>query len=619
MNADIQKIVLWNRAYGKENEALYCDDSVALGCCCEKLSNEALQSSPIIEQGDNLAAIDALLYNTEELSCKCDLKKRTSDEELLLCSINRFGFDSLKDINGDFSGAIYNKEEKILTLFRDHMGVRPLFYYSDHNFVAFSTDIRGLLALDAVDSSINEDWIYRIGFGYYLDGLKTTEYKYIFCINPASYTTFSFQSNTIAINEHIYWELGTQNIKLDSFEEYRDRMKELITDSVKRRLDAVSGTVGAELSGGLDSGIIDILIHRLGRECIYYSWSIDPSQLPYAEDDERIVIKDICEQEGISCHFSNMWSDFGPDCNIAKTMRELGIPLDEKERPSLQYAFPPYINTLSLTETSAYMKQNGIRVIFTGHGGDEGVSHRCNPFELFYYHEYYHFFKQIWSSMHGQKHRVIRTFKKYYQILGNVRRQFFSPFREPYCAPEILNKDFAAQFKEKDMPLMHFAYSPIEYIKEGGSRNRLDNMALQGAYNGIRYVVPYLDYRVIDYAVSIPRYLYLSKTTNRYIFREAFKDIIPKSLYRLNCKMSTSLTNFPEDPDWYEGFAERKSNIDRRLNRKLWKAYLNIDVIETWLKKGKPSNEEERKQDNNILMCLFSFVLAQNLIEKSRI
>lgn len=616
LDKDIQKMILWNRAYGRENEALYCDSTIALGCCCEKLSDDALQSSPVIKQDDYLAVADTLLYNAKELSNKCDLKKKISDEDLLLCSINQFGFDSLKDVNGDFSGAIYHEKEKTLTLFRDHMGIRPLFYYLDHNFVAFSTDIRGLLALDAVDSSINEDWIYRTCAGYYLDGLKTTEYKNIFCVNPASYTTFSFQDENIMIDEHIYWQPGSQKIKLSSFEEYKMCMRKLITDSVKRRLDAVSGVVGAELSGGLDSGIIDILIHRLGRKCLYHSWSVDPNQIPLAENDERIIIADICNQEGISCHYSDIWSDYSMNCTMAKTMLELGFSLNEEERPLLRYALPPYINTLNLTGTAGYMKKNGVRVIFSGHGGDEGVSHRCNPYELFYHHEYYHFFKQIWSSMQGQPRRVFRTVKKSYRILGSTRRQLTSPFREAVSVPEILNKGFAAKFHEKDMPRMHFAYSPIEYIKEGGSRSRLDNIALQGAYNGVRYVVPYLDYRVIDFAVSIPRHLYLSGTMNRYIFREAFKDMIPDSLYHLKCKMDNSITNFPSNPNWFEGFARKRDEIYQKLDREFWEPYLDFNFIDAWVKKETLS-EEEKEDNYNVLMCLFYFAMAQNIIEKS--
>ena len=60
----------------------------------------------------------------------------------------------------------------------------------------------------------------------------------------------------------------------------------------------------------------------------------------------------------------------------------------------------------------------------------------------------------------------------------------------------------------------------------------------------------------------------------------------------------------------------QKEEVNTKLNRELWKQYLDFDFIDAWMKKGKPS-EEERFKDNNILLVLFYCVMAQNLIEKT--
>ena len=406
-------------------------------------------------------------------------------------------------------------------------------------------------------------------------------------------------------------------IRYSSFEKYKSRLRELVTDSMQRRLNAIPDLVGAELSGGLDSGVIDILIHRLGRECVYFSWSVDPEELAYADQDERLVIQDICNQEQITCHFSHMQTDFSINCSFAKEMQSLGFSLDPKEPPVLRYAIPPYINAMTLCTSCDCMKQNGAKVVFTGHGGDEGISPRCNPYEMFYHHEYYHFFRYMWSTTHGQKWRIRKTLHACKKCLGENRQALTEALHMPFGAPELLNKKFATRFSEKDMPSLHFAYAPIEYIKEGGSRNRLDNVALLGAYNGIRYLIPFLDYRVIDFAVSIPRHLYLKGSYDRYLFREAFRDMMPKSLYTLRCKEDNSAKNYPENPNWYEEFAKRKEEANTKLDRTIWKQYLDFDFIDDWMKKGKPS-DDERRHDNNILMCLFYCAMAQNLVDKAQ-
>lgn len=613
---DIRKMYAWNKAYGREKEDLYQGSFVSLGCCYEGFSDETVCTDLVIKNEHCFAVMDTLLYNRTELVRQYDFDKNISDEELVFRVLERQGMHALANVNGDFSGAIYDEQQQTLTLFRDHMGIRPLYYYADDRLVAFSTDIRGILALDAVDASINEDWIYRTLGGFYLDGVTVTEYKHIFCVKPGSYITFSFQDG-MKVQEKAYWKLGSKKIQLSSFDEYKAKLRELVTDSVKRRLDAVSGMVGAELSGGLDSGVIDILIHRLGRECVHYSWSVDPKEVPYAENDERLVIEDICRQEGITCNFSEMCSDYSMKSNIARNMMGLGFSLQEHEPPALRYALPPYINALTLCETAACMKKNNVKVVFTGHGGDEGISHRCHPYELFYHKEYYHFFKYIWGASKGKKNRMIAALKICRRILGSDRAKLTTAFHMPFGAPELLKPEFSEKFTEKDMPLLHFAYSPIEYIQEGGSRNRLDNVALLGAYNGVRYITPYLDYRVIDFAVSIPRHLYINGTKNRYLFREAFKDIMPDSLYKLKFKEDNSRKNYVENDDWFTEFAQRKIDVNEKLDRNFWKTYLNFDVIDAWMKKGKPA-DEERRHDSNILMCLFYCSMAQNLIEKAR-
>lgn len=613
----IPKMAMWNRAYGRQNEECYCESNMAMGCCHEYFSKHPCLKTPVIRQGHVYCVVDALLYNREELVSKCQVQNDLSDEELLVCYINTFGFNALKEVNGDFCGAMYNTQTQTLTLFRDHMGVRPLYYYDNKEFVAYSTDIRGLLALEAVDTSISEDWIFRTLSGYYMDTLTGTEYQHIFCVTPASFITFFLSDLKKPAQITTYWHLGQKKIRLSSFDKYKEQLKELTYDSITQRLNAVSGLVGAELSGGLDSGVIDILIHRNNRDCVYYSWSVDPDEVPYATDDERLVIADICAQENITCHFSHMQSDYGLNSNIARNMQNLGFNLIEDEPPALRYALPPYINALTLCETGGCMAENGVNIVFTGHGGDEGISHRCNAYELFYHHEYFHFLQQEWLRTQGKKRRIVKTLKACYKTLAKDRKQFLSPFLGPFGAPELLNADFANKFRKEDMPLLHFAFSPVEYIQEGGSRNRLDNVALIGAYNGVRYLVPYLDYRVIDFAVSIPRYLYLNGSQNRYIFRETFKDIMPASLYAIKYKDDNSRKNYASNPNWFDEFSQRKKDIQKKLNRDYWEKYLNFDVINTWLKQGKPS-EEERRHETNILMCLFYCSMAQNLVEKAR-
>ena len=614
---DIQPIEKWNMAYGKDDHELYSDIGLHLGCFLEKLSDNAKRSNPVIRKNGKSAVLDVVLYNRNELQDALQLSEDLSDEELLFEYIDRQGADALKNVNGDFAGAIYNETKNTLLLFRDHMGVRPLFFQQTDDFVAFSTDLRGITALPEADVTISEDWIYKIVAGYSTIGTETTEFSNIFCVAPAQYITFSFQNKNIAKEKKTYWKPGAKKIRYSNNEAYQKQLRELVTDAIERRLNAVSGLVGGELSGGLDSGVVDILINRAGRKGVYFSWSSDPKDLPMAENDERLIIEDICRQENITCNFSQAAEYLNESSIMAEHMKTMGLPIDMNQLPALRYALPPYINALTICETAQFINRSGAKVIFTGHGGDEGVSHRCNPYELFYHKEYDAFIRHFWDLTKGQPRRLIRTLKHCRNNVQESKKRFGSVFRKVDGVPELLKKTFASNYKEEDMPYITFAYDPKSYIIAGGSCNRLYNVALLGAYCGVRYMVPFVDYRVIDFAVSIPRSQYLQKNVKRYIYREAFKDIMPESLYQVTIKEDNSRKNIKPDPNWYEDFAAKKKEVFELLNRNYWEKYLDYSEIEAWLHRGKPA-EEDRFRERSILTCLFYCAMIQNLIDKSR-
>jgi len=613
---ELKKLSSWNKAYGNEWENIYVEDKAFLGCAYEKLSISAPVSSPVLHKNNKYAVIDAVLYNRDEIEKRGSFADTFSDEELIFEYIEKFGFDELKTVNGDFAGAIYDTEQDTFVLFRDHMGVRPLFYSVEEQRLSFSTDIRGLVSMQYTDVTVAEKWLYNTITGKSTLNTENTEFSHIYCVKPASYLTFTCNGTGIEHNTVSYWKIGTKKIRLSSEEAYKERLRELITDSISRRLDAISGLVGAELSGGLDSSVIDILIHRLGREAIYVSWSASPEEIPYAKNDERFIVEDICRQENVNCHYLSKVLRFRGDDIINEKMRALGLEPDMNSGIARRYVLPPYINTLQIGQVAQYVNEHGAKVVFTGHSGDEGVSHRCNPYELFYHREYYHYLKYMWDSTSGLKHRFYTTLLRISKNLFSSARKLRNPFVSNFETKSILKKDFLDKYSsDKGAPLT-FAYDPLSYIRTGGSRNRLDVVALLGAYFGARYIVPYADYRVIDYAVSIPRNMYLKNQKNRYIFKETFKDIMPERLYNLESKEDTSWRNAEKKEKDPTKYIEKKQRLSGMLDREYWDKYLDWEEIEKW------ANTPLDSMDENADMAMFIGIDAclgfQNLITFSR-
>lgn len=610
------RLKVWNEPYGQDVKMEFIGGNIAMGCCLEHFSNAPIPPAEVMSLNGFKGIIDAVIYNRDELMIDSSWGKY-SDEEFLFQYCLKNGFSSLKNVNGDFCGAIYCEADRTVTLFRDHMGVRPLFYCIDSGHFVFSSDIRGIVAYPHIKIYINTEWLCQETSGLQTIGLEHTQYANVFAVRPACAITISIDTNSIVCKEQ-YWQLGTRKARCKNFEEYKSQLFSLINDSVCRRADVINGTIGAELSGGLDSGVIDILLCRHGKKCEFFSWSRDPELLPMAEGDERLIVQDICKQEGIDCHYIGKTYSIGAGTRMSEQLDKIGVTVDKSEHALYRCAFPAYIDTLPIYETSEYMHKNGVRVVFSGHGGDEGVSHRANAYEMFCNHEYVHYLKYFSQITPKGKKHFIRMMKECARNLlrySGIARAKVSAY-DFYS--ELVKEPIRRQHQDAVLDRNEFAYNPIKHINGGGCRWRMDTTALLGGFGGARYIFPYLDYRVIDFAVSIPRYLYRNGAANRYIFREAFKDIMPESLYVLTEKRNNSKKNYekPAEDAWYIEMQNAKQFYSDRLDRDYWSAYLDFDVIDRFFESGKPETSEARSHDTAIMNGLNKCYLYQNLARK---
>ena len=559
----------WSRNYGRQAHDQRFMGLSAIGCHVQHFTERFPYGGPILECDGYIAVIDALLFNRDELLhvLGLDAASLISDEELLFRVIREQGFDSLAYVNGDFAGAIYDPVTRMWTLFRDHNGVRPLYYYLHDGIFAFCSDQRGLAALPGADVSVNEMMLYRRFVSDRNLYLEETDFKWIKCVKRASILHILYTEHGFEKTESCYWRPCQKKIRLSSDDEYRRELRRLVEDAVKRRCDAIDGVLGAELSGGLDSGVIDILISRLGRELLCFSLSQDPSELPLLDGrDERKVVLAICKQERINCRFTNL------EDNRAHASKPEYVPL-------------PHVNTTSIGVGSNFLRSRGARVVFCGHTGDEGVSHRASRFELFWHKEFISYFKLYFQDLEGKTFRLIRSVRAGLIDAMHYFKQLRQKPDESFYYPTYLQREFCErmrpQYVHKDFT---FQFAPERYVMEGGGRHRFDLTAYHGAFNDTQYLFPYADYRVLDFALSIPRRLYLNREQNRLIFRETFADLMPTELREVDYKQTASKMHSSHDekqPDnedqiFYRGMARIVSQIDWDQ----WGLILDRDTIE---------------------------------------
>ena len=609
---EYNSLLKWNENYGDLTSESFSDNHIFLGIKPEHLKDYHSDGIPyIIRSNGKTGVFDSLIFS--------DVPKGTDDNNFLFSEIINKGIDVLNAINGDFAGAVWDEERKELLMFRDHIGVRPLYYYHDKYKVVFSSDIRGITSLGNVDTSIDENWIFQTVVNIYSPSNTDTEYQNIKCVPPGGYVRFSIVEGMINLQSGRYWIPGSRKIRMKGHKAYTKELRRLVEDAVRIRANATGLRIGAELSGGLDSGVISLLLANMKKDCFYYSWSPSPEVLPYAENDERLVIGDICERAGIKCNYGGLRVSFSDHDQIRKRSPLLFDEESEKKIFMYKYAFPNYVNTTQIYETAAVMQENGVKFVFTGHSGDEGISHRSNPYELFYNHEYYRYFRLMFSRSSVSKNRFTGTLKLIRENQKSAHETILKPIPRDEGGYSILNKDFVKELKPEDKWFL-FPYDPKNYIRNGGIRNRFDVVAFYGASVGVRYLAPYADYRVIDFALGIPRYLYHNWYLDRFIFREAFKDLMPRSLYYVKEKANHSYDNLPKnnedkkEPDRTdEALINARRETLNQLNRDYWEKYFDYNSLEKWVNGTCPP-----EYDQSILKALLRCMQAEYMVKRSK-
>lgn len=498
----------------------------------------------------------------------------SSDDELLFLLVKKYGPDVLARVDGDFSGSVEINGE--LVLFRDHLGINSIYYYLKDNRFEYSDSLESLMSIDGLDVSVNDEYLFKELTGRNTLSNEETIFQYIKCVPPGCWMRVIRLENSFNTEIHQYWSLGKSKIRFKTEDEYCNAFRKLIEDAVRIRMEYAGNNVGSELSGGLDSSVIAILLSRLGANVSCVSWSAPFEETAAVDNDERLIIEDICKQERFKCHF---------------------LTKEDKLEESYYSNLPPYANTLPISRTSQYLSKNGIKYIFSGHGGDEGVSRRCSIYELWYKREYNYFFRCMYERSKGKNFRILRTLKYVAEYLHLVSKEKSNAWHNTgNSSEEYLNKNFVDRVNVNNTPV-YFKYDAIKYINQGGLRPRLENLYYQAQNFDVHYLLPYLDYRVIDFATSIPRHLFKNDKGDRYIFKVMFTDIMPESLKAVNYKDIPSMQNKKQNVSDNTKFETWLDPLIAYLDVAIWDKYWDFDKLKELrtVEYYKLSSEERHK------------------------
>ena len=242
--------------YGTDDCAQFTGPSVAMGrCLLRLLPEDDLDRQPLSAGAVTSLVADVRLDNREELGAElglsCEKTIGMADSDMLLAAWQHWREQCVDHLSGAFSFAVWNEQEQHLFLARDHTGERPLFYASTANCFAFASMPKGLHRLPFVGAEVDEDYVAR-----YLALANIPLEQTIFLHMRRLPSGCSLSVHREKTRSWRHWRTGhLQDLRLRTPEEYLDCFQERFDRAVRARL-RTRGGVGAQLSGGLDSGAV---------------------------------------------------------------------------------------------------------------------------------------------------------------------------------------------------------------------------------------------------------------------------------------------------------------------------------------------------------------------------
>ncbi|WP_339200389.1 lasso peptide isopeptide bond-forming cyclase [Peribacillus sp. FSL P2-0133] len=535
--------------YPADSIQIWHSEKIFLGCHAQWITPESVGEQLPFYDFERRCTItaDAIIDNRDELFQRLQVKpsdqKGMTDSELILLSYYKWSEDAPKFLVGDFAFVIWDEKKQKLFGARDFSGSRTLYYHQNHQKFAFCTTMEPLLSLPFIENKLNEQWLAEyLAVSGMIDAVDSslTPYTTINQIPPSH--SLTIQNNRVTLKRYSFLTQGDK-LKLKSNEDYIDAFQNVFQDAVTSRLRA-HRKVGAQLSGGLDSGaVVGFAVNKLQREnTALHTYSYIPSEdfkdftPKYLLTDERPFIKStVGHVGGIIDHYC----DFkGKD-----SYSEIEEFLDIMEMP---YKF--FENSFWLKGMFEKANEEDIGVLLNGDRGNFSISWGF-PLEYYslllkrlkwirLYQELDQYRKNVGVSRRSQMQTIVRVG---FPVINRV-----FPEGARYRIPSLINPSFAERtgiydkFKEFGMDQTGW-YSNSDIFNE--RKKHFEDIFQWNAGNtlstklSLRYKLwkrdPTNDIRVIRFCLSLPESQYVQNGLDRALIRNATVNFLPDKV-RLN-------------------------------------------------------------------------------------
>jgi len=515
---------------GPDAGGVYFDGQISLGHNRLSIIDlSAAAGQPMLSADGSLAIVfNGEIYNFQdlknELSAGYDFKTH-SDTEVILAAYQKWGNDCAQKLNGIFAFAVWDKNRQTLFLARDHLGVKPLYYYHDGRQFIFSSELKGIL-VHSFPKQLNLEAL-NIYFRLLYVPEPLTPWKNIYKLPPAHYLIL--KNNEPSIKR--YWQLDRFDFS-GGENDLKKNIKDKFCQAVTRQLIS-DRPLGLYLSGGIDStALLGVMAEKLRQPVKTFTvgFQVDAGQYEKFNADFELAKK--TSRYFKSDHAEIMLTPSDIKDNFEKIIWHADDLAANHTQPAM-YAL------------SALAKQK-VAVVLAGDGGDELFA----GYSRYYFDYLIDKFQSVpeWARRNAitQSLFLAADKRELYQKLNaapgvdrwllfmaqkeSMVGNFLRPeFNQPAATRDFLLKKFLTKKMPADST-KKMQYIDINTWLVDDALNRADRMSMA---HGLEERVPFLDKDLAELAISIPpRYLIGGKDSGKKIFKEALNGYLPDFIYR---------------------------------------------------------------------------------------
>lgn len=520
---------------GPDDQGVYINPQAALGSRRLSIIDIAGGHQPISNEDNTLWIVfNGEIYNYRSLRSKLEWKghqfKTNSDTEVVLHAYETYGPACVNYLNGMFAFAIWDEKTRQLFLGRDRLGIKPLYYWFNGEYLLFASEIKAILQDRRFQRKVNLTALYN-----YLSRLFVPNplsiFEGIYKLAPGHTLTFFADSRTYDISQ--YWSLDFSKKLHLSESDYCEGILELLTKAVKRRTMA-EVPIGAFLSGGVDSGsIVAILSQEFRKPIKSFSSGF--------EKTDTTLVNELPFAQQVAQHFGTE--------HFERTVTQQDIL---NALPTIVWHFDePYAGGLPLYFLSSLASKH-TKVVLNGLGGDElfGNYGRGGKFATRYingFSQLYQHFPGFLQGMVGQA-AIYQWQDQLTELVnkGSVVPELYVDWESPFSqeAKMQLCESGFLQGVDKTQTLNALFMSlytdgrAVDFIDKITYLDMKTQLVDEYLYytdilcmaNSLESRVPYLDHELVEFAAQIPDFYRVGTNEPKYLLKKALQQMLPTSV-----------------------------------------------------------------------------------------